>query len=232
MSTDTKPAPSTLGVLHEVAQERVRQDDKWGPQDHPLGTGADVWAPGQSVRMSDAANAARSRCQANGPGQDNWFDILYEEVMEAGAEVDPGKVRVELIQVAAVAVNAVECIDRNYPRPEPAGETPEELPYGSTVRDLRLMIARHAQAAENDFRDHLDRIAAQPAGPVSTADHVLSATAHHAALYGWSVASLLGWLGETYGPAAAYEAAAMVQDMGENGGADWCEDLMADLEKV
>ncbi|TIH26025.1 NUDIX hydrolase, partial [Subtercola vilae] len=44
-----------------------------------------------------------------------WQDILLEEVFEAFAESDTSKLRTELIQVAAVAQQWVEAIDRRTP---------------------------------------------------------------------------------------------------------------------
>jgi NTP pyrophosphatase (non-canonical NTP hydrolase) len=87
-------AESTTGILAEVITERASQDDQWGEQNH---------LPSK------------------------WMLILMEEVGEASKEVleayalgdgvgliEPlEKWRAELIQVAAVAVAAVECYDRN-----------------------------------------------------------------------------------------------------------------------
>ena len=95
---------ATIGVLEELYEERQRQDAKWGEQNHPDGTGG----PGTPA----AAYRARARCKANGPGEDNWRDILDEETAEAYAEVDPALLRGELVQVAAVAVAWIEAIDR------------------------------------------------------------------------------------------------------------------------
>lgn len=105
---------ATQRVLAEVADERARQDAKWGEQNHIDGTGPRVPYAGRPCYMADAAEDARRRCQANGqPGRpDTWRDILLEEVFEALAEADPAKLRMELIQVAAVAAQWVECIDR------------------------------------------------------------------------------------------------------------------------
>lgn len=77
-------AMSTCKVLGEVWAERQRQDDKWGQQNH---------------------NAFV------------WTTILTEEVGEVAKEAleddtQKKKMRAELLQVAAVAVAAVECIDR------------------------------------------------------------------------------------------------------------------------
>lgn len=83
--------PTSLSVLVEVLHERGRQKEKWGEQNN-----------------SDF----------------EWTSILSEEVGEAAKEVndlnftsvaDPAaeeRLRAELVQVAAVAVAWVECIDR------------------------------------------------------------------------------------------------------------------------
>lgn len=93
-----------LGVLPEIADERERQDEKWGEQNHPDGTG-----PGYRVHAIEA----RVRCQrAAQSGLVTYKDILEEEVYEAFAETDPDKLRVELVQVAAVAVAWIEKLDR------------------------------------------------------------------------------------------------------------------------
>lgn len=76
-------------VLREVIEERIRQDEKWGEQNHtPI----------------------------------EWIPILGEEVGEVNKACletyfqdgdDYSDYREELIQVAAVAVAMVECLDRN-----------------------------------------------------------------------------------------------------------------------
>lgn len=105
-------------VAREVIQERVRQDEKWGEQNHPDGTGPKVKVLlGTTVNLDlrtgdELAHIFRRKCGDNLPHQDNWRDILLEEVFEAMAESDPVKLREELIQVAAVAVAWVEAIDR------------------------------------------------------------------------------------------------------------------------
>ena len=93
-----------LGVLPEIAAERDRQDEKWGEQNHPDGTG-----PG----YAPDAKRARERCQrAARLGLVSYRDILEEEVYEAFAESDPDLLRAELVQVAAVAVAWIEKLDR------------------------------------------------------------------------------------------------------------------------
>lgn len=72
-------------ITWEILQERLRQYKKWGVQDHD---------------------------------EDRWMVILMEEVGEVARAVfedDPANYREELIQVAAVAVAAVEAFDRKFP---------------------------------------------------------------------------------------------------------------------
>lgn len=98
------------GVLAELAAERGRQDEKWQEQNHADGTGR----PGDV----EAAAAAKSRCQANGPDDDNWRDILDEEITEAYAETVWARLRPELVQAGAVIANWVEAGDRRAARAE------------------------------------------------------------------------------------------------------------------
>lgn len=86
------PAITDGGVLNEVAAERDRQDAKWGEQNHDLPV---------------------------------WITVLAEEIGEAAQEVLAARAgerpamlrcRAELVQVAAVAVAAIEYIDRSTTR--------------------------------------------------------------------------------------------------------------------
>ena len=92
-------------VADDVYLENERQDAKWGEQNPPDGTGGPFWqAMSAEVRMS---------CdRAFGDGFGTWRHILAEEVYEAFAEEDPAKLRAELIQVAAVAMQWVAALDR------------------------------------------------------------------------------------------------------------------------
>jgi len=96
---DMRGAPSRPGreanynALSLVKAERARQDAKWGEQNH---------------------------------GPDTWIRILgeeYGEVCKAVNESDLREYRNELIQVAAVAVAAVECLDRARTVPGPGPGT-------------------------------------------------------------------------------------------------------------
>lgn len=95
------------GVLEEVAAERIRQNAKWGEQNHPDGTG--------QPHAAHKPYRARKDCEsAFEEGRGTWRHILIEEVAEAEAESDVWRLREELIQVAAVAVAWIEAIDRRH----------------------------------------------------------------------------------------------------------------------
>lgn len=114
---------TTASVIEEVAAERERQKAKWGEQNHPNGTGPETFAlaemdcmtftelgEAESVELRAVATLATDKNARRGTV--TWKDILLEEVFEALAEEDPAKLRAELIQVAAVAAQWVEAIDR------------------------------------------------------------------------------------------------------------------------
>ena len=80
-------------VLAEVAQERDRQDAKWGQQNHsPAG-----WL---AVLVEEVGEAAQQIAQG-------WVEPITSEPAEYLANL-----RRELIQVAASAVAFIECLDR------------------------------------------------------------------------------------------------------------------------
>jgi hypothetical protein len=95
----------TKTVLKDVAIERTRQDEKWGLQNHPDGTGG-------FGRSLDATDAKRECQEAFATGEGTWALVLQEEVAEALAESDREALRMELVQVAAVAVAWIEALDR------------------------------------------------------------------------------------------------------------------------
>lgn len=121
-----------MSVLEEVAAERARQDAKWGEQNHPDGTGQYPLVNIQVESLAlplfagllgnlDGPTLAKVAVGATdrraGEGAVDWRDILLEEVFEAMAESDPDKIRLELIQVAAVATQWAEAIDRRSSEP-------------------------------------------------------------------------------------------------------------------
>lgn len=97
----------TQGVLADVAAERQVQYEQWGDQDIPMGSHPDF-------KMLEDYH--RTLCQRKTrDGDVTYSDVLLEEVYEALAETDPGKMYDELVQVAAVAVKMAELIKRKLP---------------------------------------------------------------------------------------------------------------------
>jgi len=108
---------TTVSALEEVAAERERQNAKWGEQNHPNGAAAgNVFFAAVMGRNKTYGNIEKYAKQTTdehaAAGVVTFADILLEEVFEALAEEDPAKLRAELIQVAAVATQWVEAIDR------------------------------------------------------------------------------------------------------------------------
>lgn len=104
IATEWPGSNPTARVLRDIARERQRQDRKFPNQHLPNGT---------NLQWTHWANAARNIVDmAVERGDLTWCDVAREEIMEAFAEVDPAKLRVELIQVAAVFARWIEDIDR------------------------------------------------------------------------------------------------------------------------
>jgi hypothetical protein len=111
-------------VLLEVAAERERQDAKWGVQDLPFFTSGGPSIRGRSIYLIGSERAARQMFELReGQGVLSMGDVLLEEVAEvfelrhldperAGAGEVDAMLRAELLQVAAVAVKAIEALDR------------------------------------------------------------------------------------------------------------------------
>lgn len=134
MSSDDLVIPGALArVLSDVAAERIAQEAMWGAQDFPDGSGPE-W--------NAAADEAKAACrEAAELGTLTWRHILAEEFFEAMAESEPGPLRAELVQTAAVAVKWIQSLDRRhgYVRHRPAaaqGDPPALLRHG--VRALLL----------------------------------------------------------------------------------------------
>ncbi|WP_240796961.1 hypothetical protein [Stenotrophomonas maltophilia] len=115
-AVDLSPSQS---VLAEVAQERARQEAKWGQQNHvdwtPTLAATDLagaWPAGVGDHFKFITDYKAKGAEGHRLG---YFDILMEEVAEAHDEARDGDTkatRAELVQVAAVAVAWIECIDR------------------------------------------------------------------------------------------------------------------------
>lgn len=112
----SREVTARIDVINDVLAEREKQDAKWGEQNHPNGTGPNkLPMPYNSGSWSASFAAEQLTIMTNAAAESGYvtfLHILREEVFEAFAEDDPAKLRAELIQVAAVAVQWAEAIDR------------------------------------------------------------------------------------------------------------------------
>lgn len=93
-------------IFTDIINERAAQDLKFGKQLHPNGT---------SAKFKPLADAARNATRAaDAHNQQSWANILREEFWEALSETDRLALRAELIQVGAVVVAWVECLDEQH----------------------------------------------------------------------------------------------------------------------
>lgn len=91
---------ATSKVLDEVFREREKQDQKWGQQNHS--------APEYLMILGEEVGEANKECL------ETYFAARGPRHPEMGEPVeDYSEYRKELIQVAAVAVAMIECLDRN-----------------------------------------------------------------------------------------------------------------------
>lgn len=99
-----------LSISGEIIAERDLQDARFGVQNH-----VDAIACSANV-MQVVRECAQANCEADvALGTVNWVNILDEEIAEAFEQAalgDQARLREELVQVAAVAVAWIECIDR------------------------------------------------------------------------------------------------------------------------
>lgn len=96
-------------ILKEVDGERIKQDKKWGPQNHtPI-----IWTGILGEEFGETAKAANEVHFSSQPGElrNSWLKNYREE----------------LIQTAAVCIAAVESLDRNELAPS------EEQASGKTT---------------------------------------------------------------------------------------------------
>lgn len=114
---------SRFQVVSDVIAERGRQDEQWGEQNHPDGTGPNsrpLYGFDAFIDEADSASdlavkfkqMTDKRFSGNSHVPGSWRDILLEEIFEAMAEDDPEKLVAELIQSAAVIVAWIEAIRR------------------------------------------------------------------------------------------------------------------------
>lgn len=107
-------------VLAEIQAERARQDAKWGEQNHPSVDPVLTARPGgvDGCRLCaeyeiPSESRAKHLCQAMfARGEGTWAHVAVEELAEAvSADCDEHRRR-ELVQLGAVVVAWIQCIDR------------------------------------------------------------------------------------------------------------------------
>jgi len=111
---ETKVNNSQL-VLGEIQDERNRQIEKWGIQNHKSVEDftTDV------VRLCEeyeipTENRAKFMCEKSFSDENpTWTHIAIEELSEVVCAKNDYDRRQELIQLAAVCLSWIECIDRN-----------------------------------------------------------------------------------------------------------------------
>jgi NTP pyrophosphatase (non-canonical NTP hydrolase) len=90
-----------VGVMCQVEAERVRQDEQWGQQDHE----PTVYMTILTKEVGEAAKEAIEWWMS----ARNGMDVMASRHLDL--------LREELVQVAAVAVAMVECLDRDEWKP-------------------------------------------------------------------------------------------------------------------
>lgn len=88
----------TSNVLVDIAEERRRQDQKWGTREQAF----PVWLTILGEEVGEACQAALDYNFSPGPSVDT-----------------ARRIREELVQVAAVATAAIEDLDRKWPSAKP-----------------------------------------------------------------------------------------------------------------
>lgn len=103
----TETSQRMVRAILQVIDERARQDQKWGEQNHPD-------APEDRASLGIAANidARLETDEALERGRLTWAHIAIEELSGAIYAPTDSERRRELVQLAAVAIAWIECIDR------------------------------------------------------------------------------------------------------------------------
>lgn len=100
---------SKEGILQEVSQERNEQDHKWGEQNHkPI-----EWIAILTEEVGEAAKEAVDYHFKYPVTSKEYNDYTLEDISHNINEIRLKRYRTELIQVAAVAVQMIESVDRN-----------------------------------------------------------------------------------------------------------------------
>jgi len=105
-------------ITAEILAERQRQDEKWGPQNHPLTFPGsyrtpEYWATeAEEWRQNNAQRVGVRKAQGYGPSENcAWDGILEEEIAEAFGAERPGLQYAEFVQAAAVTRKILELLN-------------------------------------------------------------------------------------------------------------------------
>lgn len=100
-------------AMGDIICERLRNRARWSVQDHPSVHGTPHGMPNTFIYDIPGEKRAKALCEGKARrGTITWTDILLEEFAEAVDAPDDIARRAELVQVAAVALAWIECIDR------------------------------------------------------------------------------------------------------------------------
>jgi hypothetical protein len=91
-------------IFDAVKEERKRQHEKWGVQNHEMLRCEKLDTIKESLNHFRYIN---DKTQIY-----DWYTIIQEEIAEAFSETDPAKQREEMVQAVAVAVQIIEYLDR------------------------------------------------------------------------------------------------------------------------
>jgi len=135
----------TQSILTEIAEERARQDARWGVQNHSPRGGRELNERFGRLHYEEQALMWKHANELDDRhGTMGWDGILLEEVFEALAEKDPRKIRLEVVQVAAVAAAFINSLDRNE-------LNPDKMPVKYVQQRLHTWIE---QGPDGDTRQH------------------------------------------------------------------------------
>lgn len=95
-------------ILNEIKKERARQDDKWGIQNHTPIEWIAILTEEVGEASKEAADHHFKYPYKNGQGE--YQGVEDNDVVQ---HLRMSNYRKELVQVAAVAVSMIECLDRN-----------------------------------------------------------------------------------------------------------------------
>ena len=113
-----------MTIFDEIKLERQKQDEKWGEQTHPcldqtLLNREGSCTPQRMCENYEIPSETRAKFMCDNSfknGTGTYAHIALEEFAEVLSEFDITKRRQELVQLTAVCLAWIECIDRQLPK--------------------------------------------------------------------------------------------------------------------